>query len=56
MLAAIHRPFKVGWLAAYSGSGFVLFTNSGRGMPLAVPLAYATLPTEHNAFRFAMVG
>jgi CubicO group peptidase (beta-lactamase class C family) len=39
-----------------SKDGFVIFTNSDRGMALAVPLAYQVLPTEHNAFRFAMVG
>ena len=42
-------------VSASSKDGFAFFTNSGRGMPLAVPLAYATLPTEHNAFRFPMV-
>lgn len=39
-----------------SKDGFVIFTNSERGMALAVPLAYQVLPTEHNAFRFGMVG
>ena len=31
MLAAIHRPFKVGWLAAYD------FANS---MPIYFPLSF----------------
>lgn len=39
-----------------SGDGFVVFTNNDRGMAMAVPLAYDVLPTEHNAFRFSMVG
>ena len=39
-----------------SKDGFVILTNNERGMALAVPLAYATLPVEHNAFRFSMVG
>ena len=39
-----------------SKDGFVVFTNSERGMALAVPLAYSILPVEHNAFRFSMVG
>jgi CubicO group peptidase (beta-lactamase class C family) len=43
-------------VSAKSKDGFVIFTNSERGMPLAVPLAYQVLPTEHNAFRFSMVG
>ncbi|MEO8250745.1 MAG: serine hydrolase [Burkholderiales bacterium] len=30
--------------------------NDDRGMALAVPIAYATLPAEHNAFRVSMVG
>lgn len=37
--------------------GFVLLTNSDRGMPLAASLARTVLPTaEHNAFRFSWVG
>ena len=39
-----------------SRDGFVVLTNSERGMPLAVPLAYAAMPSEHNAFKFSMVG
>jgi CubicO group peptidase (beta-lactamase class C family) len=35
--------------------GFVIFTNSERGMALAVPLASQVFPMEHNAFKFAMV-
>ncbi len=43
-------------VSASSKDGFVVLTNSEHGMPLAVPLAYATLPAEHNAFRFSLVG
>jgi CubicO group peptidase (beta-lactamase class C family) len=43
-------------LSPDSGDGFVLFTSSEHGMPLAVPLAHQVFPTEHNAFRFGMVG
>lgn len=39
-----------------SKDGFVLLTNSEDGMPLAAALAFQTLPGEHNAFRFSMVG
>lgn len=39
-----------------SKDGFVILTNSERGMALAVPLAFATFPVEHSAFRFSMVG
>ncbi len=39
-----------------SGDGFVLLTNSDRGMALAVPLAQQVLPMEHPAFRFSLVG
>jgi CubicO group peptidase (beta-lactamase class C family) len=39
-----------------SKDGFVIFTNSDRGMALAVPLAQQTLSADHNAFRFSMVG
>lgn len=43
-------------LSASSKDGFVLLTNSDNGMPLASALAFQTLPGEHNAFRFSMVG
>lgn len=39
-----------------SGNGFVLLTNSERGMPLAAPLARATVPADHGVFRFHMPG
>lgn len=39
-----------------SGNGFVLLTNSERGMPLAAPLARATVPADHGVFRFRMLG
>ena len=38
-----------------SGNGYVLFTNSERGMPLAAPLARATVPADHGVFRFHML-
>ncbi len=48
------RSFTV--VSPASKDGFVIFTNSDRGMALAVPLANQVLPMEHNAFRFRMVG
>ena len=39
-----------------SGDGFVLLTNSERGMPLAASLAQATVPAQHGVFRFGMLG
>lgn len=41
--------------SAASGDGFVMLTNSDRGMPLAASLAQRVLPGEHNAFRFSWV-
>jgi CubicO group peptidase (beta-lactamase class C family) len=38
-----------------SKDGFVLLTNSERGMVLAASVAQAVLPGEHNAFRFHLV-
>lgn len=38
-----------------SRNGFVLLTNSERGMPLIAPLARATVPAEHGVFRFHML-
>ncbi len=38
-----------------SRNGYVLFTNSERGMPLAAPLARSTVPAEHGVFRFHML-
>ncbi len=43
-------------VSASSRDGFVVLTNSERGMPLAVSLAHATLPAVHKAFRFPLVG
>jgi CubicO group peptidase (beta-lactamase class C family) len=43
-------------ISTKSKDGFVILTNSERGMRLAVPLAYQTIPGEHNAFRSSMVG
>ena len=39
-----------------SRNGFVLLTNSERGMPLAASLAHATVPAEHGVFRFDALG
>lgn len=41
--------------SASSGDGFVVFTNSERGMPIAASIAQRVLPAEHNAFRFSWV-
>ncbi|XLZ69953.1 serine hydrolase domain-containing protein [Massilia sp. SR12] len=38
-----------------SKDGFVVLTNSEKGMPLAASIAHAVLPVEHNAFRFPWV-
>jgi len=43
-------------VSASSGNGFVLFTNSERGMPLAAALAHSTIPADHGVFRFYMLG
>ena len=42
-------------VSASSGNGYVLFTNSERGMPLAAALAHSTIPAEHGVFRFHML-
>ena len=42
-------------ISVSSGNGFVLFTNSERGMPLAAPLARLTVPADHGVFRFYML-
>lgn len=38
-----------------SKDGFVMLTNSEKGMPLAASIAHAVLPADHNAFRFPWV-
>ena len=38
-----------------SKDGFVILTNSDRGMPLAASVAQSVLSAEHNAFRFSWV-
>ena len=43
-------------VSVVSGNGFVLLTNSERGMPLAAPLARLAVPAEHGVFRFHMLG
>ncbi len=55
-----HRGNNPGFRAfamvsATSGYGYVLFTNSERGMPLAARLAHLTIPAEHGVFRFYML-
>lgn len=39
-----------------TGDGFVLLSNSERGMPLAAALARQVLPARHGVFRFGMLG
>ncbi len=43
-------------ISATSRDGFVLLTNSDKGMALAAPLARMVIPGDHGAFRFPMVG
>lgn len=42
-------------MSASTGNGFVLLTNSERGMPLAASLAHSTIPAQHGVFRFHML-
>jgi CubicO group peptidase (beta-lactamase class C family) len=49
-----YRAFAM--VSASSGNGYVLLTNSNRGMPLAVSLARSVIPAEHGVFRFPMLG
>ena len=49
-----YRAFAM--VSATSGDGFVLMTNSDRGLALAPPLAHASVPAEHGVFRFGMLG
>ena len=39
-----------------NGSGFVLLTNSDRGLALSEPIANAVLPDAHRVFGFRMLG
>ncbi len=48
-----YRAFAM--VSLSSRNGFVLFTNSADGMPLAAPLAQATIPAGHGVFRFSML-
>lgn len=43
-------------MSATTGDGFVLLTNSERGMPLAASLAHQIMPAEHGVFRFHKLG
>lgn len=43
-------------VSASSGNGYVLFTNSERGLALAASLARSSIPAEHGVFRFHMLG
>ena len=47
------RAFAMASVA--SKDGFVIFTNSDRGMPLAASVAQSVLPADHGAFRFSWV-
>lgn len=49
-----YRAFAM--VSVSSGKGYVLLTNSERGMPLAASLARSTIPAEHGVFRFHMLG
>lgn len=49
-----YRAFAM--VSASSRNGYVLLTNSERGMPLAASLARSTIPAEHGVFRFHMLG
>lgn len=43
-------------MSVFSGNGFVLLTNSERGMPLMAPLLHATIPADHGVLRFPALG
>ena len=47
------RAFAMASVA--SKDGFVIFTNSDSGMPLAASVAQSVLPADHGAFRFSWV-
>ena len=47
------RAFAMASVA--SKDGFVIFTNSDSGMPLAASVAQSVLPADHSAFRFSWV-
>lgn len=49
-----YRAFAM--VSLSSRNGFVLFTNSESGMPLAATLARSAIPAEHGVFRFSMLG
>ena len=48
-----YRSFAMA--SVTSKDGFVILTNSERGMPLAASVAHSILPADHNAFRFSWV-
>lgn len=48
-----YRAFAM--VSLSSKNGFVLFTNSERGMPLAASLSQSTIPAEHGVFHFYML-
>lgn len=48
-----YRAFAMA--SVRSGDGFVLFTNSERGLLLAEPLANLVIPSEHPSFQFRML-
>lgn len=49
-----YRAFAM--VSASSGNGYVVLTNSERGMPLAASLAHSIIPAEHRVFRFPPLG
>lgn len=49
-----YRAFAMASIS--SGNGYVLLTNSERGLPIAASLARSTIPAEHGVFRFHMLG
>lgn len=50
LAAVASRAFAM--LSVASGDGFVLMTNSEKGLRLAASLAQATIPADHGVFRF----
>lgn len=43
-------------MSVSTGDGFVMLTNSEKGMPLIAPLMRLTVPAEHGVLRFEGVG
>lgn len=49
-----YRAFAM--LSVTTGDGFVLMTNSEKGLQLAPALAQTAVPSDHGVFRFHMLG